>query len=463
MKNKRKTFIVLFCLYIVFISFGCTKAVYTDVVYVSPDGKFFADGSSLENAVGTLSRAINIAGKNNIKKIAVAGTITGDTEIRSFAPGEILIYGLTDINNPAVIRGKINSTARVLNVSGNISLMLENISITGGDNGGLEISNGATVIMGESSKITQNFSASSGACISITDSTLIMKDNSEVSYNTPDGILARNSIVDIMDNAHISLNRGTGLVINSGRILIQDHARMENNSSHSIRAYDAILGIKGFVTIDDDIYIRDTFLTLAETVSLLNTGNIINADVFTSRNIKLEKNFEQNFAGFFVGIEFDPIFSREDQNRIREQISTAFRSKNFPIRRFISISEAENTNDQFIITINITAEEHTRMFRVESGIIIMPLSLTNGLSISTEIHIKKNGQSYTASTYNYRDTPRSSLEVDVVTTTHNFLSRSITLMPTVDRDSLRRRIIGESIGNFNWDELSEILDVFIYN
>lgn len=181
--------------------------------YVRANGNDINAGTSEAMPFKTLSRAVEAASGSTVKTITVTGTLASALPNITNGTGaeEILITGKADAaaNDKAVLQ--IPAEGEAFTIGGASRIRFEHITITGGEMGGIEVNEGATVTLGQGAVVSGN-SRKYGGGIKVSKGTLVLQGNALVTKN--------------------SANAGGGIaVLGSGTILMKDNALVSENEA----------------------------------------------------------------------------------------------------------------------------------------------------------------------------------------------------------------------------------------
>jgi len=230
--------------------------------YVRANGNDKNTGTSEDSPFKTLTKALEVAAKTQVKKITVIGTLVGATSTKHLAPVSLL--GVSDINTlyskEILITGKPDATGEEKAVltsdtehraleNLNAVIRLENIEISGCKEGAVFVGFGL-LTLAKGAKIINNNSENNSMIFAVS-SIVFLRDDAEISNNKSGnntGItLSMNSQGILMDNAlvanNISSNNGGGIAVEDSTLTMKDNAMVTKNSAVNagggIIAYDA--------------------------------------------------------------------------------------------------------------------------------------------------------------------------------------------------------------------------------
>jgi predicted outer membrane repeat protein len=294
--------------------------------YVRANGKDSNNGTSEKTPFKTLTKALEVASKTQIKKITVIGTLVGSTSTKHLDP---VSFGINDMDtlhsNEILITGKPGATGkekavltsntehRALDIQ-NAVIRLENIELSGCKGGAVIVSFGL-LTLAKGAKIINNISGNN-SMIFARFSGVILRDDAEISnnkseYNT--GItLAMSSQGILMDNAIVANNQakknGGGIAVEDSTLTIKDNALVTKNNAGNVGggiiAYDATeKGTVSQITISGNagviqnnayagggIFLHGNILILDDTARIIeNTASVAGGGILGSSSAKLSR------------------------------------------------------------------------------------------------------------------------------------------------------------------------------
>jgi len=328
--------------------------------YVRADGNDTNTGTSEDAPFKTLRKALELASQTTIKRITVIGTLVGETstegldlasakqitkiiDATSWTPeqgvlqllsnqnGVAQLVGSYDDPNPyeILITGKPNATAvekavlttdtgvalRILNAA----IRLENIEISGCKAGIAIVVNKSDLTLAVGVKITRNI-GNHGVGIYAVSSTLIMRNNAEISYN--EGMnghtglfLSGGSVGILLDDVLIAHNKsalgGGGIALNGSTLVMKNNAKISNNS--------AATGGGGIVAMADNENGFISQITISDNASVINNSAREGGGVFLTGELILRDNARitgntasETCGGVFVRTADDSVYKEKD-------------------------------------------------------------------------------------------------------------------------------------------------------
>jgi hypothetical protein len=225
--------------------------------YVRADGDDENNnGRSEEAPYKTLAKAVEMVSKGAVKTITVIGRIDGSVSIENSGTSEILITGKADAdeNEKAVLS---NTQSRVLVVSGDSKIRLENI----------EISNSA-----------------SGLGVTGTNAVATLGNGSQIKDCKGTGVSVGRGGTAIMEaNAIIMGCKGGGAYVEGGALTMKNDALVTNNSAD----------IGGGIEIGPYGYARDQipgFLTMLDNSKVAHNTAKLGGGIFSCGTVILQNN-----------------------------------------------------------------------------------------------------------------------------------------------------------------------------
>lgn len=233
--------------------------------YVKADGDDKNDGFSEERAFKSLFKALTEAGAAETKTITVLGTLDIASERSSNNERVFIIQGTGkeqitikggDEENRALLSGA-NSGRRVIIVKGLSNIRFENIDISGGftqsEGGGIALTGGAELTLGEGARVFGNRSGAAGGGIAALSGGRLYIRGGEISGNSTAGIgggaaIGRDSLC-VMEGGLIrdnSAEGGGGAAIYEGGLFQLRFGRIAENRAEIIGGGAALNGYAEF-------------------------------------------------------------------------------------------------------------------------------------------------------------------------------------------------------------------------
>ena len=271
--------------------------------FVNSNGNDNNDGLSEKSPFRTLTHAIEVASKTDVKRITVIGKLTENVSTIDTVPilplpgkhwsepnpGEILITGKS--NATAVEKAILTSNGgNALTIAPMVSIMLENIEIRDCFGHSAVLVFKGQLILAKGVKIRSNLSRNGGGIYVTNGGTLIIRADAEVSNNNATdsgggiyfeggsrGLLAENALVTnnkAKNGGGIALNESTFIMINNsevksnsagnsgggiyfhGELVLQDGAKITENTAS--KSGGGIYGASNDVSGTIDVNVKIT-------------------------------------------------------------------------------------------------------------------------------------------------------------------------------------------------------------
>ena len=342
--------------------------------YVQANGSDSNQGTSESAPFKTLTKALETASMSTIKKITVIGTLIGETSTEHLTPvwkretqqvkfididrrkdrntqtefifrDYIQLKGSYDEPHPheILITGKANANSKekavlTSNTSAllifNCAIRLENIEISGcqGSLSAINVFDG-DLTLAKGTKIIKNKSEGEGS-ISASGSTIIMRDNAEISYNESingAGIYLYNeSIAILLDNALITNNKakkdGGGIAVIGSSLI------MKNNSTISYNSADG--GGGGIITSPDIETVLYSHITISDNASVIrntakNGGGIFLEDILILQGtVQITENTAFELCGG-IGVTESALIVKGDKVILKNNRASGYINTNY--------------------------------------------------------------------------------------------------------------------------------------